>query len=399
MLEKLAQKEKISLEKLKKRIRSGSVVAVRNAERDIEPLLIGEKTTVKVNANIGTSSKAMDLRRELDKAWIAINSGADALMDLSVGGDIDMIRRQIIKNTSVPLGTVPIYQAFIEKKIDMTSEDILRVIEKHCKDGVDFLTLHCGVTRDILDDFRERIIPITSRGGSFIAAWMIKNKEENPLYTHFDDILEISSRYDTAISLGDGLRPACIHDATDISQMQELVTLGRLVRRARKAGVPVFVEGPGHVPLDQIAANMELQKKLCCNAPFYVLGPLVTDIAMGYDHITGAIGGAVAAMHGADFLCDVTPSEHLGLPNEEDVKNGVIASKIAAHAADIVRLKDTNRDDLMSRARGDVDWETMFKLCIDPSIRDKYPDLSAKETCSMCGEYCALKIVKNYLSE
>ncbi len=397
MLKKLSKKEGISPEKLQRRIDNGSIVILKSSERDISPLAIGEGVKVKVNANLGTSSDVVDLRKELDKAWVAVKSGSDALMDLSIGGDLDLIRREIIKSTDVPLGTVPIYQAFIEKQVDMTSDDILDVIEKNCKDGVDFLTLHCGITKNILDDLGSRSIPITSRGGSFIAAWMIKNKKENPLYTHFDHILEIMGRYNTVISLGDALRPACIKDSTDIAQMQELVNLGRLTKRARKAKVPVIVEGPGHVPLDQIQANMVLEKKICGNAPFYVLGPLVTDIALGHDHISGAIGGAIAAMHGADFLCYVTPSEHLGLPTVEDVREGVIASKIAAHAADIVRLKDTTRDDMMSQARSELDWDKMFDLCIDKDIRIKYDRLVDKGTCTMCGKYCALKIVKDYL--
>ncbi len=397
MLKEIAKKEGISEEKLKRRVDKGSVVIVKNSERDIPPLAIGEGTRVKVNANIGTSTDVVDLRRELEKVWTAVRSGTDTLMDLSVGGNLDAIRRGIIENTKVPLGTVPIYQAFIEKKVDMTPDFILDVIEKNCRDGVDFLTLHCGITRNILDDLGGRMIPITSRGGSFLAAWMIKNKEENPLYENFDQILEIVGKYDAVISLGDALRPASIHDATDIPQMQELINLGRLTKRARKAKVPVIIEGPGHVPLDQIEANVVLEKKICDNAPFYVLGPLVTDIALGYDHISGAIGGALAAMYGADFLCYVTPSEHLGLPTAEDVKKGVIASKIAAHAADIVRLKDTGRDDKMSRARKDLDWDKMFKFCIDESVKEKYSNLVDKNVCTMCGKYCALKIVKEYL--
>ncbi|HDH40889.1 MAG TPA: phosphomethylpyrimidine synthase ThiC [Candidatus Altiarchaeales archaeon] len=397
MLKEIAKKEGISEEKLRRRIDKGSVVIVKNSERDIPPLAIGEGTRVKVNANIGSSPEVVDLRKELEKAWTAVRAGTDTLMDLSVGGNLDAIRREIIKNTKVPLGTVPIYQAFIEKKVDMTPDFILDVIEKHCRDGVDFLTLHCGITRDILEEINRRLIPITSRGGSFIAAWMIKNGGENPLYENFDHILEIVSKYDVVISLGDALRPASIHDATDVPQIHELINLGRLTKRARKAKVPIIIEGPGHVPLDQIEANVILEKKICDNSPFYVLGPLVTDIAPGYDHISGAIGGALAAMYGADFLCYVTPSEHLGLPTVEDVKKGVIASKIAAHSADIVRLNDTSRDDEMSMARKDLDWDRMFKLCIDKSIREMHSELVGKKVCTMCGKYCALKIVRDYL--
>jgi phosphomethylpyrimidine synthase len=399
MHREIAKREGISEETLRKNVSNGSAVVVKNAKRDITPIAIGTGTHVKINANIGTSPEKCDIREELEKAKIAADSGADTLMDLSIGGDLDVIRRTILKNTEVPLGTVPVYQAFLEKKLDMSAESILKVIEKHCADGVDFVTLHCGITKDIVDKLGDRLIPITSRGGSFLAAWMIKNNVENPLYSQFDSVLEIAKEYDAVISLGDALRPACTHDASDAAQIQELVNLGRLTKKARKAGVSIIIEGPGHVPLDQIEANMLLEKKICDNAPFYVLGPLVTDIAIGYDHITGAIGGAVAAMYGADFLCYVTPSEHLGLPSKEDVKTGVIASKIAAHAADMVRLRDTKRDDELSLARKNLDWDTMFALCIDKSVKVKHGDLCNKKECTMCGKYCALKILKEYLGE
>jgi phosphomethylpyrimidine synthase len=399
MHREIAKKEGISEEKLRKHISNGSAVILKNAKRDITPIAIGTGTHVKVNANIGTSPEKSGIKEELEKAKIAVDSGADTLMDLSIDGDLDAIRRTILKNTNVPLGTVPVYQAFLEKKLDMSAESMLKVIEKHCMDGVDFLTLHCGITKDIVENLGDRLIPITSRGGSFLAAWMIKCQEENPLYSEFDSVLEIAKEYDAVISLGDALRPACTHDASDAAQIQELVNLGRLTKRARKAGVQVIIEGPGHVPLDQIEANMLLEKKICDNAPFYVLGPLVTDIAIGYDHITGAIGGAVAAMYGADFLCYVTPSEHLGLPSKEDVKTGVIASKIAAHAADMVRLRDTKRDDELSLARKNLDWEKMFSLCIDKTVKDTHAELCNKKECTMCGKYCALKILKEYLGE
>lgn len=395
----IAKREGVPERALERNISSGRTVVVKNAKRDITPIAIGAGTHVKINANIGTSPERCDIREELEKARIAVNSGADTLMDLSIGGDLDSIRRAILKDTQVPLGTVPVYQAFIEKKLDMSAESILRVIEKHCSDGVDFLTLHCGITKDIVENLGERLIPITSRGGSFLAAWMIKNDAENPLYSRFDSVLEIAREYEVVISLGDALRPACTHDASDAAQIQELVNLGRLTRRARKAGVSVIIEGPGHMPLDQIEANMKLEKRICDDAPFYVLGPLVTDIAIGYDHISGAIGGALAAMHGADFLCYVTPSEHLGLPSREDVKTGVIASKIAAHAADMVRLRDTKNDDELSMARKNLDWDKMFSLCIDKSVKDRYADLRNKKECTMCGKYCALKILREYLGE
>ena len=398
-IKQAAKNEGISEKDLEKNIELGHAVLVRNPKRDIPPLAIGAGTHVKVNANIGTSPDVTDLGCELEKARIAELHGADTLMDLSIGGDLDSIRRTILKNTKLPLGTVPVYQAFIEKKLEMSAESLFRVIEKHCRDGTDFLTLHCGITKDIVENLSSRLIPLTSRGGSFLGAWMIKNQEENPLYREFDTVLEIAKEHEVTLSLGDALRPACINDATDAAQIQELVNLGRLTRKARAAGVQVIIEGPGHVPLDQIEANVLLEKRICDGAPFYVLGPLVTDIALGYDHITGAIGGAVAAMYGADFLCYVTPSEHLGLPDKEDVRNGVVASRIAAHAADIVRLKDSGRDYKMSAARKDLNWEQMFSLCIDPQTRKTHTGLCNKKECTMCGKYCALKILKEYLGE
>ncbi len=398
-MREIAKKEGISEEKLKRRVENGSVVILKNSERDIEPIAIGEGTRVKVNANIGTSPDLSDMNMELEKARTAVKYGTDTIMDLSVGGDLDRIRREILKNISIPLGTVPIYQAFIEKKIDMDQDSILKVIEKHCRDGVDFLTLHCGITKDIVKRIKRRLIPITSRGGSFIAAWIIKNQQENPLYESFDQILEIVKEYDVVISLGDALRPGSIHDSSDICQTQELINLGKLTKLARREKVPVIIEGPGHVPLDQIEMSVRLEKKICDNSPFYVLGPLVTDIALGYDHISGAIGGAIAAIYGADFLCYVTPSEHLGLPTVEDVKNGVIASRIAAHSADIVRLNNSKRDDELSKARGELDWSRMFELCIDKSIKQTHSELVDRNVCTMCGKYCALKIVKDYLDK
>ena len=399
MPENLAKKEGLSVARMEKGLKDGSIVSVKNAGRDVEPILIGSGTRVKVNANIGTSPDVSDVKVELEKAAIAVEAGADTLMDLSIGGDIDSVRRKILKETKVPLGTVPVYQAFLEKRLEMDAESMLKVIERHCKDGVDFLTIHSGITRNIVEGLKNRLIPVTSRGGSFLAAWMIKNNEENPLYSHFEDILEIAKEYEVVLSLGDALRPACIHDASDNAQIQELLNLGRLTRKARNAGVQVIIEGPGHVPLDQIEMNVKLEKKICDNAPFYVLGPLVTDIGMGRDHITGAIGGAIAAMHGADFLCYVTPSEHLGLPTKEGVREGVIASKIAAHAADIVRLKDTSRDDELSKARYELDWNKMFSLALDDKLCDQYAHLKNKKECTMCGQYCALKILKEWVGK
>lgn len=399
VFDEIAAREGVSADKLEKRVKSGFAVVLRNVRRDINPIAIGEGVHVKINANIGTSPEVVDLNLELAKAEAAVEYGADTVMDLSIGGDLDEIRRLILKNVDVPVGTVPVYQAFLEQKLDMSPEYLLKVVEKHCRDGVDFITLHCGITLNMLDKLGSRIIPLTSRGGSFLAAWMIKNKAENPLYENFDEILEIVKEYEVVISLGDAMRPACIHDASDYGQIQELLNLGRLTKKARSMNVPVIIEGPGHIPLDQIEYNVKLEKKICDNAPFYVLGPLVTDIAVGHDHITGAIGGAVAAMYGADFLCYVTPSEHLGLPSVEDVKAGVLASKIAAHAADIVRLRDTRIDDDLSHARRDLDWDKMFMLALDRTVGDTFKTRCRHSECSMCGRYCALKIIKEYLNE
>jgi len=397
-LERIAKKEGVRKEKLEKRTMEGSVVIVKNANREIEPLVIGSGLRTRVNANIGVSPTASTMEDEIKKADVAIEAGADALMDLSItkSSRIDRIRRKIIRHTSIPLGTVPIYQAIAENSIhDVTLETILKVIETQCRDGVDFMTIHSGITKNIVDGLKGgRVIPITSRGGCLIAAWMTKNNEENPLYAHFDEVLEILREYEVVISLGDALRPGSIVDASDSPQIQELMNLGRLNRAAKKAGVQCIIEGPGHVPLDQIAMNVRLQKTMCDNAPFYVLGPLVTDIALGHDHIAGAVGGAIAALHGADFLCYVTPREHLGLPDADDVREGVIASRIAAHAADIIKLGNKEKDLEMSEARRDLDWHRMFESAIDKEVKKKYSYLIDQEPCTMCGEYCALRIVK-----
>ncbi len=396
-LNEIARREGISVEKIKARLSRGSLVILKNPVRDISPVAIGEGVKTKVNANIGASPDKFSIDEELKKAEVAIDAGTDTIMDLTVGPGINELRKAILKHTNVPFGTVPVYQAFSEDKRDMNINSILSVIEKQCKDGVDFMTIHSGITLDITKHLKgERLIPITSRGGSLIASWMAENNMENPLYEHFDDILEILKEYGVAISLGDAMRPAATCDATDIPQIQELITLGRLNKIAKKKGVQVIIEGPGHVPLDQIEMNVKLQKKICDNAPFYVLGPLVTDIALGYDHISSAIGGAVAAMHGADFLCYVTPSEHLGLPSISDVKTGVIASRIAAHAADMVKLKDTEIDYEMSVARKNLKWKRMFELGIDRDIGKIHADLCGKEECTMCGEYCALKSARKH---
>lgn len=371
----------------------GRLVSCANPVHGIEPLLIGSGVPTRVNANIGTSPGNSDIQSEIDKALTAIEYGADAIMDLSVGDKVDETRKAIIEAVDVPVGTVPVYQMFIGRQLDeIDSEHMLSAIEKHCRDGVDFVTIHCGVTRDIVENHMPgRLIPVTSRGGSLLARWIKHHGMENPLYSNFDQVCEILADHEVVLSLGDGLRPGCINDSSDSAQMQELINLGKLTARAREKGVQVIVEGPGHVPLDEIEFNMRIQKKICGGAPFYVLGPLVTDIGVGYDHITGAIGGAMAAMYGADFLCYVTPSEHLGLPGKEDVIDGVVASRIAAHAADIVKLGDKGRDDAMSRARKCLDWGEMFRNALVPQIGDAHPDLKNKKECSMCERFCALK--------
>ncbi len=371
---------------------------------------IGRGLRTKVNANIGTSTDFFGLETELEKLKAAIDCGTDTVMDLSVGGDISIIRKTILDASSVPIGTVPIYQAGIEAIdkhgaiVNMTVDDIFNVIERQAIDGVDFMTLHCGVTQTSIARLKNegRLTDIVSRGGAFLTGWMLHNEKENPLYEYFDRLLVMAHRYDITLSLGDGLRPGCLADATDRAQIEELIVIGELVKRARDAGVQVFVEGPGHLPLDQVEYNVKLEKSICRGAPFYVLGPLVTDIGAGYDHIVAAIGGALAAAAGVDFLCYVTPAEHLSLPDAGDVKQGVIASRIAAHAGDIVKgVKGAReKDDRMSRARKALDWKTQAEMSFDPElsrqIHNKIP--SSSESCSMCGKYCAMAIVEKYLS-
>ncbi|MEM0008015.1 MAG: phosphomethylpyrimidine synthase ThiC [Candidatus Bathyarchaeia archaeon] len=407
----VAEDEGESPQALCQRIAQGTVIITRNIKREnVHPVGIGKGLRTKVNANIGTSQDLCDLNLEIEKAKVAVKYGADTVMDLSTAGDLDEIRRAIIKAVNVPIGTVPIYQAAIEatKKrgaiIHMTEDDIFNTIEKHAKDGVDFMTVHCGVTQQIVKKLAKhpRLMGVVSRGGTFLAAWILHHNKENPLYANYDYLLELAKKYDFALSLGDGLRPGCIFDSTDWAQIQELLTIGELVERARDANVQVMVEGPGHLPLNDVAANVQLEKSICKDAPFYVLGPVVTEIAPGYDHIVGAIGGALAGLAGADFLCYLTPAEHLGLPSLEDVKEGVIATKIAAHAADIAKLgaKAAAQDLAMAKARANLDWKGQFENAIDPEkakkvhgrIKPKSP-----ETCSMCSEYCAIKILKEAL--
>jgi len=404
---KVAAKEGVDAELVRRGVANGRIVIPLNPRHAPEPCGIGEGLGVKVNVNLGTSKDRASLEEELEKARIALRYGADTIMDLSTGGDIDAIRRAVLKEVPIPVGTVPIYQTGLRMArqsavVDMDEDDIFNGIELHAKDGVDFMTVHCGITKESVSWLKRsgRLTDVVSRGGSFLVAWILHNDRENPLFQNYDYLLEMARKYDFTLSLGDGLRPGCIHDATDAAQLQELFILGTLVKRARERGVQSMVEGPGHVPLHQIEANVRVEKSACDGAPFYVLGPLVTDIAPGYDHITAAIGGAIAAYHGADFLCYVTPSEHLSLPTPEDVKEGLIASRIAAHAADIARGRGQAKDDAMARARRNLDWEGMFAQALDP---DKAREYRARghtqdaEGCSMCGDVCAIKIVKEYL--
>jgi phosphomethylpyrimidine synthase len=389
----------------------GTIVITANINhRNLVPCGIGKGLSTKVNANIGTSSAYGDINTELEKLKVALEYKSDTMMDLSTGGDISAIRRAILKKCTVPLGTVPIYQAAIESVnrrgaiVNMTPDDIFEVIEEQSRDGVDFITVHCGVTLAVVERLKRqrRTTDVVSRGGTFLIGWMLHNGKENPLYEQYDRLLEIARKYDVTLSLGDGLRPGSLADATDRPQVEELITLGELVDRARKAGVQTMVEGPGHLPLDHIVTNMQLQKSICRGAPFYVLGPLVTDVAAGYDHITGAIGGAIAAAAGADFLCYVTPSEHLSLPEPDDVRLGVIGARIAAHAADIVKgVKGAREWDLkMAQARKKLDWEEQARLCIDPKhAREVHSQHSTGgSTCSMCGQYCAMDLMAKYLN-
>ncbi|MEA3545809.1 MAG: phosphomethylpyrimidine synthase ThiC, partial [Thermodesulfobacteriota bacterium] len=375
---------------------------------------VGEGLRTKTNANLGTSQDDTSINKELEKAKVAAAAGADALMDLSTGGPIDEIRAAIIAETDLCIGSVPLYQAACDAVIkqgkpivDMTVEDIFAGVKKHLDDGVDFITVHCGVTRETVArmDKEGRLLEVVSRGGSFTIGWMDYNNAENPLYEFYDRLLEMVRPYDAVLSLGDGFRPGCLADATDRAQIQELIILGELTQRAQDAGIQVMIEGPGHMPLDQIEANIKLQKRICHGAPFYVLGPLVTDIAPGYDHITSAIGGTIAAAAGADFLCYVTPSEHLRLPTVEDVHEGVMAVRLAAHAADIVKgiPGAIEKDNAMAVARKNLDWEGQYAVAIDPEKARHWRDTSGVDeshgACTMCGSLCAYKIMGDRKSD
>lgn len=405
-VEQIAAKEGISPKELMQNVAEGNAVILKNVNhKNIIPTGVGKGLSIKINANIGTSSQRSCTNEELQKLRIAEAAGADAIMDLSTGENIDETRKTIIAASKVPIGTVPIYQAGSEaikngeSFVELTKDRIFSVIEQQCREGVDFITVHCGVTKAIVDNLspNDRITGIVSRGGSMHAAWIRKHNKENPLYEYYDELLDIAKTYDTTLSLGDGMRPGCGADSGDRAQVAETIILGELVKRARKAGVQTMVEGPGHVPLNRIVGMIETIKILTDGAPLYVLGPLVTDIAPGYDHITSAIGGTLAAYAGADFLCYVTPSEHIGLPNAEQVKQGVIASKIAAHATDVAKGRPDaiERDRLMSVARMNLDWEKQTEYALDKDVFEK---IEHGKPCTMCGEYCSMKLFRESVS-
>ncbi len=404
LIDLVSKYEDVSTEKIKKGLADGSIIFVKNIKRDIKPLALGRPLSVKINANIGTSHYSSDIREELKKLEICERYGADAVMDLSTGGDLKKIRKEILSHTKLPVGTVPIYEIacdlVMKKGVGIEKMDInafLDVVSEQAEEGVDFMTIHAGLTRECINRLKnkKRILGVVSRGGSLLVEWMEKNNKENPLYKHFDKILDIAKKYNVAMSLGDGLRPGSTIDATDGPQIQELIILGELVTACREKGVPVMVEGPGHVPINQVETNIKLQKSLCHNAPFYVLGPLVTDMGAGYDHITAAIGGAWAAYFGADFLCYVTPAEHLTLPTSKDVKEGIIALKLAAHAADLARNngKAWKKEMEMSRARRELNWEKQISCSFNPEKAEKMLRGKIKKSypCTMCGDLCAIK--------
>jgi phosphomethylpyrimidine synthase len=407
----VARRERLAAELVRQEVARGRMIIPANVRHpELEPMAIGVAATCKINANIGNSAVVGDVQEELEKLRVCLKYGADTVMDLSTGGDIPQIREAIIRHSPLPVGTVPIYECLthVKEAEDLTPEILLEVIEAQAQQGVDYMTIHAGLLRDFIPLAAHRITGIVSRGGAIMAQWMLAHKAENPLYTHFDAICEIFKKYDVAFSLGDGLRPGCLADASDAAQFAELRVLGDLTRRAWKHDVQVMVEGPGHVPLDQIPMNMEKERELCDEAPFYVLGPLVTDVAPGYDHITSAIGATVAAQHGAAMLCYVTPKEHLGLPDADDVRQGIIAYKIAAHAADVAlhRPGARDRDDEISRARYAFDWNRQFAISLDPETARAMHDetlpheaFKSAEFCSMCGpKFCSMKI-HTHLSE
>jgi phosphomethylpyrimidine synthase len=404
-MEHVARREKVAPELIRDELARGRLIIPANVHHpELEPMAIGIAASCKVNANIGNSAVTSDIAQELEKLEVAVRHGADTVMDLSTGGDIPRIRDAILRASPVPIGTVPIYECvqLVERVEDMTPKQMLDVIEAQAKQGVDYMTIHAGVLKDFVPLTRHRLTGIVSRGGAIMAQWMLAHGQENPLYTHFDEICEIFAAHDVSFSLGDGLRPGCLADASDEAQFAELKALGELTQKAWRHDVQVMVEGPGHVPFDQIEMNVKKEMELCHEAPFYVLGPLVTDIAPGYDHITSAIGATMAGTAGAAMLCYVTPKEHLGLPDREDVKQGLIAYKIAAHAADVARHRPgaRDRDDALSRARYAFDWNQQFALSLDPETARSMHDATlphevfkSAEFCSMCGpKFCSMKI-------
>ena len=407
-MEIVAEKENMDVKELMELMAKGQVIIPCNKRHTaIDPNGIGSALKTKINVNLGISRDWKDMDMEIEKVNNAVKMGAESIMDLSSYGDTRTFRRRLTQECPAIIGTVPIYDAVVyyHKPLkEITSQEWMDIVRMHAEDGVDFMTIHCGINKETAGKFKRnrRLTNIVSRGGSIIFAWMEMTGQENPFYEHYDELLDICREYDITMSLGDACRPGCLKDATDASQIEELITLGELTKRAWEKDVQVMIEGPGHMPIDQIEANMRIQKTLCHGAPFYVLGPLVTDIAPGYDHITAAIGGAVAATYGASFLCYVTPAEHLRLPNLEDVKEGIIASRIAAHAADIAKGVKGARDwdDEMSYARKKLDWEKMFDICIDPDKAKRYRAEAKPEkedTCSMCGNFCAVKNMNRIL--
>ena len=408
----VAQAETLNPELVRSEVAAGKMIIPANIHHEnLLPMAIGREAKTKINANIGNSSLSSDICAELEKLQICLKYGADTVMDLSTGGDLDTIRSAIIANSTVPIGTVPMYQIIhdIKEVENLTTDDILKTLEKQARQGVSYFTIHAGFLLEFMPLVAKRKMGIVSRGGSLTASWMMHHHKENPFYEAFDDILEICAAHDVALSLGDGLRPGCLYDATDEAQLSELRVLGELTLRAWEKNVQVMIEGPGHIPLNQIEYNMKIERELCHGAPFYVLGPLPTDIGAGYDHITSAIGGTMAAFYGASMLCYVTPKEHLGLPNANDVREGIVAHKIAAHAADVAlgKARAIERDHAMSDARYAFDWNRQFELSLDPERAremhdESLPQESFKkaEFCSMCGpKFCAYKISKNLMKE
>lgn len=409
-MREVALSEGLPVEFIMAGVSSGEIVIPLNSQHQpVRVCGIGHGLRTKVNANVGTSSDIDLVNNEIKKTEMAVKHGADTVMDLSTGSNLKLVRKAVLNNCLLPFGTVPIYQAALESRekysaiVNMKVEDFFNVIEEQASEGVDFMTVHAGINNTVLTVLKnqKRLMDVVSRGGAFTIAWMLHNDRENPAYEYFDRLLGIALKYDVTLSLGDGMRPGCLADATDRVQVSELIVLGELVERAREAGVQVMVEGPGHLPLHEIVANVRMQKSICKKAPFYVLGPLVTDIGAGYDHITGAIGGAIAAAAGADFICYVTPSEHISLPDLEDVRVGVIAARLAAHAADISKgIKGaSSRDRDMSLARKKLDWEEQARLSLDTGrfreIRNRH--LTGGHACTMCGDYCAMELIEKYL--